>query len=750
MAEPDPHPKLAPAKAPGTTRRRFLIGTGTAAGLVVGYALWPRNQRLNWPARADEARINGWVKIGTDGRVIVAVPQAEMGQGVFTSLSQILADELGADWNTVGVEPAPLNPIYANPGMGIDVAADLPAPLRGMTIWAVAELAGRYDLQMTGGSNSVRGFHDTIRQAGAAAREMLCRAAAREWGANWEDLDTANGFVIYKANRARFGDIAGKALQEDAPRSPRLRSPDKNRLMGKAVPRIDIPAKTDGSARFGIDVRLPGLVFAAILSGPVGDPALVKVDDAEVRKLPGVIDVVKGPSWVAVVANSWWVANNALASLTPVFAAQPKPAGPWIDAALKAGLDAPDAKAIEKEGDVSLLGGVGAITADYALPFLAHATMEPMNATARIDGGNVEVWAPVQSLSIATWAVAKALGVEDAAVTVHPTLLGGGFGRKIEVDAVVAAALIARATKRPVQLIFSREEDFAQDRYRPAAMARMRGRIGDDKRIAAWGSRIAVPDVNNNMMGRIMPALATKTPSANAGAVEGSHHLRYAFDAKLIEHALVDVPVPIGAWRSVGHSFTAFFVESFVDELAHAAGVDPFTFRMSLLHKSPRHAAVLAAAVRAGGPPGPVEPGVGRGIALHESFGTIVAQVAEVAVKDGQIAVRRVSCAIDCGRVVNPGIVRAQVESAIIFGLSAALTGAITFENGVAQQQMFDSFPLLGLADAPAIDVVIISSSTGMGGAGEPGTPPIAPAVANAIFAATGKRIRSLPLAGKV
>ncbi len=462
-----------------------------------------------------------------------------------------------------------------------------------------------------------------------------------------------------------------------------------------------------------------------------------------------MIDVVKGPTWVAVVASSWWVANNALATLEPVFAAQPKPAGPWMDDAFKAALAATDAKSVEHAGDTAALDGAGVISADYALPFLAHAALEPMTATAWIDGAAVEVWAPVQGLTIATWAVAKALGVDDAAVTVHPTLLGGAFGRKIEIDAVVAVALIARAVKRPVQLIFSREEDLAQDKYRPAAMARMRGRIGADKRIAAWGCRIAVPDVSNSVIGRILPAMASDKSSAGGAAIEGAYRLPYDIDTRLIEHALVDVPVPLGFWRSVGHSFTAFFVESFIDELAHAAGVDPFAFRMSMLHAHPRHAAVLAAAVRAGGPPGPVEPGVGRGIALHESFGTIVAQVAEVAVKDGQIAVRRVSCAIDCGRVVNPGIVRAQVEGAIIFGLTAALNGAITFEKGVAQQQNFDSYPLLGLADAPAIDVVLIGGDAAIGGVGEPGTPPIAPAVANAIFAATGKRIRTLPLAGK-
>ncbi|MGL4543106.1 MAG: molybdopterin cofactor-binding domain-containing protein, partial [Polymorphobacter sp.] len=384
-----------------------------------------------------------------------------------------------------------------------------------------------------------------------------------------------------------------------------------------------------------------------------------------------------GPSWVAVVGNSWWLANNALDAASPVFAAQPKPAGPWLAQALRAGLSGGATAIAQDDGDAAAaLAQPGTITADYSVPHLAHAALEPMNATARIstDGEllRAEVWAPTQSVTLATWAVARALGIDDAAVTVYPTLLGGSFGRKVEVDCIVQAALIARAVKRPVQLIYSREEDFAQDKFRPAAAARLRARLGPaagdapaasagSPPVTAWGVRIAVADPGWYMMRRVLPALASDAPKASAGAIEGAYDLPYDLGAVRAEHALVDLPVAAGIWRSVGHSFSAFFVESFIDELAHAAGTDPYAFRLALLRNAPRHAAVLRAAMRLGGPLGLVEPGVARGIALHESFGSIVAVIAEVAATPGEITVRRLSGAIDCGQVVNPGIVAAQV-----------------------------------------------------------------------------------------
>ncbi|WP_235889278.1 xanthine dehydrogenase family protein molybdopterin-binding subunit [Glacieibacterium frigidum] len=732
MARSDPEPSPAPRR--GLTRRRLLIGGGIGVGLVVGYAAWPRDRALNWATADGETLLNGWVKVGADGRVTVAVPQAEMGQGVFTSLPQILADELGADWATVGVEPAPLHPIYANKGMALDAVEAMPAALRGVGGWAMGALIERFDMQMTGGSTSVRGFHDTVRLAGAAARELLCRAAARDWGVDWTECEAKGGFVTYKANRARFAELAAKASAESAP-SPTLRPVASRTLAGRSVPRLDIPSKVDGSARFGADVRLPGMKYASVRSGPAGDPALVSAT------APAGVRLVKGPTWVAAVADTFWGAKTGLDKVTATFAKRARPAGPWIEPALRAAI----AKPGEVVGGDAVEFGAGTLTADYSVPFAAHACMEPMTATARVGDGRAEVWTPTQSITLTAWAVAKALGIDEGAVTVHPTLLGGGFGRKAEADVAVQAALIARATNAPVQLIWTREEDFAQDRFRPAAAARMQGRVKVG-RIDAWGSRVAIDCTGASFMRRNLPAMGGDG-KAGASAVDGTQGLPYAVPSFVAEHAYVDTAVPLGFWRSVGHSFSGFFVESFVDELAHAANADPGAFRLAMLGDSPRHAAVIRAVLDASGPVGQVEPGVGRGLAVVESFGSVCAQVAEVEVTGTTIKVTRVWAAIDCGAVVNPDIVRAQIEGGIIYGLSAAMSGAISFKDGAVEQRNFDAYPLPGLASTPEIEVLFVPSAGPLGGVGEPGTPPIAPAVGNAIFAATGKRLRDLPFA---
>lgn len=735
-------------KLPAVDRRKFLIGAGAGAGLVIGYLAWPRQRALNWVARPGEIIVNGWVKIDGSGRVIVAVPQAEMGQGVYTALPQIVADELGADWRTVGVEPAPLHPIYANIFISAAAAERLPSLLQGMGRWALVELARRYSMQLTGGSTSVMAFHDTLRLAGASARAMLCAAAARRWDVNQTECDTANGFVEHQGKRLRFADVLDDVDADDAPETPALRKTP--RLIGRSMPRLDVPAKVDGSARFGIDVRLPNMAYAAVRAGPVDGAELASVDSAAATRRPGVIGVVEGPNWVAAVADTWWGARTALDGVRMRFETSEEIASsPAIAKALDAALAGDDAEAFEDEGDaLDALEGAGVIQATYGVPFLAHACLEPMTATARIVDGRCEIWAPTQSASLVNWQVADALGLSEDDVTVFPTLLGGGFGRKAEVDACIQAALIAQEVERPVQLIWTREEDTTQDKYRPAARARMRGRIGADKRIAAWHARIAVPSVGPSFMSRNVPAIAGGS-GANAQAIEGALHMPYDLGAVRVEHADVGTPVPSGFWRSAGHSYTAFFVESFIDELAQAAGVDPLTFRLRMLTKSPRHAEVLRTAAAEAGFMGAGTDGSAQGIALHESFGSIVAQVAEVEVKDGALQVNRVTCAVDCGRVINPDIVRQQMEGGIIFGLTAALHGAISFAGGRAEQRNFDTYPLLTMAETPEIDVHIIASTEPPGGVGEPGVPPIAPALANAVFAATGLRVRDLPFAGK-
>jgi isoquinoline 1-oxidoreductase beta subunit len=724
------------------TRRQMLIAAGAGTGLAIGWAVWPRRRALNWTAGAGENVINAFVKVGPDGRVTVAIPQAEMGQGVWSGLAQIVADELGADWRTVGVEPAPLGPDYANHGAYIDMVAGMPAAIRGAANWAAGRVVEYFDFQMTGGSTSVRGFEMPLRHAGAAAREMLCRAAARRWDVNWRECDTVNGFVVYKANRLAFADLAADARTEDAPDTPVLR--ETPRLIGKPVQRIDIPSKTDGSARFGADVRLPGMLYAAVQQGPIG-ATRKRVDST---RLPSSARLVQGPGFVAVVADGWWAAKSALNLIDISYTLPADPAGPWLEAAARSALAPGAAKAqskVRSDGNERLAYEKGGISADYTLPFLAHACMEPMNATARIADGVCEIWCPTQSATIANWAVAKALGMAETAVVIYPTLLGGGFGRKVETDAAVQAALIAKAIGQPVQVIWSREEDFAHDFWRPAVAARMAG-SATAAGIASWSATIAAPDIGAGFMSRNVPAMGGD-PKAGGAAIEGAADLPYAIETMHVTHALWDCTVPLGFWRSVGHSFTGFIVESFVDELAHSAATDPGVFRLAMMKDKPRHAAVLRAVLRAGGPLGPMEPGSGRGVALVESFGSIVAQVAEVVVaKDGSVRVTRVWAAVDCGRVINPDTVRAQIEGGIIFGLTAALHGASTFVGGQAQQRNFDGYPLLTMAEAPQIEVIIIPSTADLGGIGEPGTPPIAPAVANAIFAAGGGRRRNMPI----
>ena len=743
-----------PASRLAVTRRTLLVAAVAGGGLAIGWAVWPRAQTRGWALAAGETPLNAHVKIGADGRVVVAVAQAEMGQGIWSALAQIVADELGADWRAVGVEPAPLGPDYANPGLALGAAAGLSEPMRSVVMAAGVRVARYFNFQITGGSNSVRAWEMPLRTAAAAARQMLIEAAARRWAVDAAQIDTAGGFVVYKANRLPFHALVGEVDPADAPADPVLRLA--RRLAGQSVLRLDIPAKVDGSARFGIDVRLPGLAYAAIDQGPIG----ARVASHTAPPLPKGVQVVAQPGFMACVADSWFAAHKALQSLRINWAAGESPPGPWLEAAVRGALAADGqpfgptgtvGTAVREAGDVAAaLAGTGVITAEYALPFLAHACLEPMTATARVADGRAEIWAPTQSATLAARAVAQALDIDADDVVVHPTLLGGGFGRKVEGDACAQAALIARAAGRPVQLIWSREEDMAHDMFRPAVAARLHGQAGANG-ITGWNAAIAVPDVGAAFAGRNLGSFAGR-PSAGAGAIEGAVHLPYAIPNIRVQHCLADCTAPLGFWRSVGHSFTGFIVESFVDELAGRAAVDPGTFRLAMLKDQPRAAAVLAAVLEMGGPlgrdaePGPGGAIVARGVALVESFGSIVAQIAEVAATPGQRPrVTRVWAAVDCGRVINPDTVTSQIEGGIVYGLSAALFGRISFAGGRVEQDNFHAYPLVTMADCPQIDVRIIPSDAEPGGIGEPGTPPIAPAVANALFAATGKRWRTLP-----
>jgi isoquinoline 1-oxidoreductase beta subunit len=720
------------------SRRQFLIGTGAALGLAIGWLAWPRRYADPALAKDGETMLNAWVRVAPDGQVILAVPQAEMGQGAWSGLAQILGDEMGAAWESISVEPAPFHPAYAQLGMVAAGTAGLPPFLRGIAAYAGAEAVKRMNIHLTGGSNSVMGYHDIVRNAGAAARAMLAGAAARAWEVEPASVDARDGFLVHGANRMAFAD-AVKSVDPDDAAGAALRPEGERRLVGRPLNRIDLPPKVDGTARFGGDVRLPGMMFAAIRHGPVGNGRL------EQATAPADVRLVKGSNWVATLGATNFEAMRGLEKVEARFATEGRAAGPWIEEAAKAALGSDGGEAVHETGDVAAALGASPVAADYFVPHLAHACLEPMVATARVADGRIELWGPTQSQTLAVTMVARALGVEADTITVYPTFLGGGFGRKAEADHFVEAALIAKATGKPVQLQFSREEDLHKDYFRPAGAARMRGRV-EDGRIAALDARIAIPSVNHSAMRRFLPRFAPGEDSPNAGAIEGAAHIPYATGAFRAVHVPVATVVPLGFWRSVGHSFSAFFVESFLDELAAAAGADPVAFRLAHLADHPRHAAVLKAVAADSAFAEASGDGFAKGVALHESFGSIVGMVVEAGVKDGAVVVRRVWSAIDCGRAINPDSVVAQVEGAAIMGLNAAISGRISFAEGRAEQANFDGYPLMTMAESPRLATRIVASGGPLGGVGEPGTPPAAPALANALAAGTGVRARALPL----
>jgi len=731
----------------GITRRRLLIGGGAAAGLVVGWVAWPRHYAPNLTAAPGESIFNAFLKIGADGRVIIAVPQAEMGQGVYTALPQILADELGADWRTVGVEPAPINPIYANDVPLLEEAdRRLPEWLEGVGHWAAREIALRMNLTMTASSSSVRAFEARLREAGAAARALLCMAAAKRWNIDWNACDTEAGFVVRGSDRLRFGELAAEASRLVPPHPVPLRIPAERTLVGQSVPRLDLPSKVDGSAQFGADVRLPGMVYASIAHGPYGKARPVKWTTGAADDVPGVMAVVTNPAWVAVVGTNWWAADRGLQALAVEFeTAGPRPDDGSVRQRLAAALDGEEGKRFIERGEPDkLLEGAGLVSASYSVPMLAHAPLETLTATARIGADGVEIWVPTQGAPLVRAAVARALAVEERAVTVYPTLVGGGFGRKAEVDAAVEAAIIARKVKRPVQLVWPRREDIQHSRFRPPAVARLRGRVGAGGSIAAWSTRIAAPSMAAEMLDRMFGRAAKHSHGATWGALEGAEP-PYAIPALALEHVEATIGVPTGAWRSVSNSYTAFFTESFVDEMALVAGLDPLSFRMQALGHQPRLARCLQMAAAIGAWQGG-EAGMGQGVACHSSFGSHVAMLAEARADGTEIRVTNLTVVVDAGRIIHPDIVRQQIEGGVGWGLANALGNAISLRGGEVTAQNFDGLNLPTLQAMPEIRVEIIPSHQPPGGVGEIAVPPVAPAIANAVFAATGKRLRNLPL----
>lgn len=736
------------------TRRAFLTtGAIVGGGLVAGIAVRPGNraQKLGDLVEGEgETLVQTWVKLGADNSVTVIVPHAEMGQGVGTALTQMLADELEADWDLVRFEYAPAISEFANHPIakglllsGVELPEMIVPTVDGILIHAAQAL----DLQITGGSMSIRstGVYG-MRVAGAAVKEMLQAAAAEAWGVPVEEVIARKSHLVHEpSGRSEpYAAFATAAAERTPPAKPTLKSADAFRIMGRHVERHDIPAKVDGTATFALDVRVPDMLYATVRRAPTFGGGVARVDESKARAVEGVVDVVSLPAVgqsgivgsfeaaeaVAVVAQGYWPAKQGLDRLDIEWT---ETGNEGVSSEVLFAQFARDIEArVERqtdvvEGDVAsaLANADRVVEADYRVPYLAHTCMEPMNAVASVEDGGCELWVGSQSPLGFRKAVANALGIDVEKVTVHNCLMGGGFGRKSRADFAVQAAQISAAVGRPVKLIWSREEDVRQDYYRPAVLSRFRAGLDAAGNVTAW---------ENTYVDKGEPVEAPLIP--------------YAVAARDIGYVDSPTHVPFGAWRSVDHSQHGFFTESFIDEVAAAAGQDPYEFRAARLKNAPRLLTVLRRAAEEAGWGTPLGEGRGRGISLQESFGSVVAQVVEVTVEGGEVQVDRVVAAVDAGLAVSPDGLTAQIESGIAYGLTAALYGEITIRDGAVEQSNFHDYPALRMSAAPRIETHIINSGHAIGGAGEPGTPGIAPALANAIHDATGLRVRQLPMSG--
>ena len=709
------------------TRRHFVSASVTAAG---GLAIC-----VTLPDMADAAvigarpygpdavsnEINAFVALEPDGSVLIRSPHQELGQGAITALPMIVAEELECDWSKVKVE-------YASAARN----------LRERNV---------YGQMATVGSRGVRSSWQMLLQAGASARVRLIEAAARRWNVPASECAAENSKVLHKASNRSFdyGALVADAAMIRLDKEPAIRTPDQFKFIGKRIARLDTPVKINGTARFAIDTRIPGMVYAAIAACPVFGGKFKSVDETPAKGRRGVMQVVKLDNAVAVVADRFWRAKGALALLKPEW--EVGPAGSTDTAQFaklyRDTLDGPmvNARSQGSVDDVFAKGGK-VIEATYEAPHLAHATMEPLNATVHLQADKLEVWLGSQSPMGTIAQAAAASGLKPEQIVVHNCFVGGGFGRRSINDEMRQAILVAKQVGKPVKLVWTREEDMTHDRYRPQAAVRMKAALGDDGMPTAFDARIAVGSILRST------GISKVENGIEAQAVEGIANIPYAIPNLRIGCMLKNTHVPVMFWRSVGSSQNAFFVESYVDELAHAAGKDSYQFRRALLAGKSDFLGVLDTIAQKSDWGRPMEQGRGRGIAIHECYGSIIGQVAEVTVnKKGEVRVDRVVAAVDCGHVVNPGIVEAQIQSGVIYGLSAALYDKITIKDGRVVQKNFDEYEVVRLADAPRIEVYLaLSGGKKWGGIGEPGTAATAPAVANAVFAATGVRVRSLPL----
>jgi isoquinoline 1-oxidoreductase subunit beta len=690
--------------------RRELTRYGLAfSGLVLGCTLLERRAT----AEAKALTPNAFVRIDSDGVVTILVAKSEMGQGVRTALPLIVAEELEADWSTVKVEQAMAGSSYGDMG--------------------------------TGGSSSVRESFEPLRKAGATAREMLIAAAAKQWGVEHTTCRAVNGRVEHPATGRSlgYGELATAAAALPVPKNVSLKDPKDFRLLGKRTRRVDDPALVMGKSVYGLDVRVPGMLFAVISRLP-GYDGRVQASTRAALAVPGVRKVVQVPSGVAVVATSTWAAMKAREVMPvsgSVLLKEEPTSSKELEKRFKMLAEKPGVVG-QKKGDPEPKPA-RSITADYSVPYLAHATMEPMNCVADVRKDHCEIWTGTQVPQDVQKEVAALLKLPLEAIVVHTTLMGGGFGRRLETDYVIEAVHVSKAVGAPVQVVWTREDDMQYGVFRPASLHRLQAGFDKNGQLISWAHRVVAPSV----LERVAPKAVHN--GLDPTAVEGATDLPYKCPNVLVDYHRTDTPIPVGWWRGVYNVQGAFASECFLDEVAHTAKADPLAFRLSLLDKSPRLKGVLTLAAQKAGWGQPLPKGRAQGIACYYYSGcnTYVAQVAEVSVaQDGTLTVHRVVCAVDCGLVVNPSGVEAQIEGAIAYGLSAILYGEITVETVWVMQRNFDTYPVVRMSEMPTVEVHIVPSTEPPGGMGEPGVPPLAPAIANAIFALTGKRVRRLPI----
>lgn len=715
--------KISLGSSAGMERRNFLKASVMASGgLLIGFRFAGAAALASAETSPTSFMANAFVRIGTDERVTVIVNHSEMGQGVYTSLPMLLAEELDADWSKVGFEPAPVDAKYNHPAFG---------------------------MQITGGSSSVWSGLEQFRQAGAAARAMLVAAAAQQWNVDPASCRTESGAVFNGSNgKLTYGRLAEAAARLTPPAQLQLKDPKTYKLVGKPIQRLDTPEKLNGKAVFGIDVKLPGMLTAVIARPPIFGAKLKSFDDSRARSMPGIRTIVAIPAGVAVIAETFWQAKVARDALRVEWDEgsmhdfdTTKMMQDFRERAKSPGTS------VRKDGDATAALETAAkkIEAVYEVPYLSHLMMEPLNCVVDLRSDSCEVWTGSQFQTVDRANAAKAAGLPNEKVQLHTTFLGGGFGRRAnpQSDFVVEAVYVAKAAGTPVKVIWTREDDMQGGWYRPAFLHAIEGGIDASGNPVSWRSRLVGQSI---MAGTPFAAMMMKGKAYDPASVEGVDDLPYAIPNVTVESHQAEVNVPVQWLRSVGHSHTAFAVECFVDELAGLAQKDPYQFRRDLLQKQPRHLGVLDLAAQKAGWGKPLAKGMGRGIAVHFAFGSYSAHVVEVSVAEGKVRVHRMVCAIDCGEYVNPGIIAAQTESGAIFGASAALFQELTFAKGRLQQTNFNTFPVMRINECPEIETYIVGNKEKAGGIGEPGVPCAAPAIANAIYAVTGKRIRRLPI----